>query len=240
MRRIPSVPLLVVILCGVGVIVTAAAGDRLASPSNNSQQYDDYFRKYSKRYFGDGFDWRLFKAQAIVESNLRPGVVSANGAHGVMQMMSGTFADARRRNKEFADINNPEWNIGAGIWYAHEEWSFWEEGADKKFHRHFMLGSYNAGHNPLVRAQKLAAAEKMNDKRWPTIEKVAARVPNWRYKEPLAYVGSVFVNLSSLDKKGQVKGPTISKENGDGRGLEDKLKGVLRLFKHLRFWDDSD
>src|SRR4029077_20355361 len=183
-------------------------------------------------------DWRIFKAQAIVESNLRPTALSSSGAHGIMQMMSSTYATARQRNKEFGDINNPEWNIAAGIWYAHEQWAFWESDAEKKFRRQFMLGSYNAGRGTLVRAQKLALAEKLNQRRWPTIEHVAPRVPNWRYKETLAYVGSVFVNLSSLDRKGRVKGPTISKDERGG-GLSDKLKSFLGLFKHLRLWDDD-
>jgi membrane-bound lytic murein transglycosylase F len=239
MRAIPVVPLFVVVLCGLYVVVTASTGRPPVAASHSYQQYDDYFRKYSKRYFGDGFDWRLFKAQAIVESNLKSNVVSASGARGVMQLMSPTFAAAQRRNKDFGDINNPEWNIAAGIWYAHEEWKFWNEQTDKKFQKHFMLGSYNAGHAPLLRAQKLAVAEKLNYKRWPTIEKVAERVPNWRYKETLAYVGGVFVNLSNLDRKGEVKGPTISKDNGDGTSLPDKVKHFLSLFKRVRFWDDE-
>jgi membrane-bound lytic murein transglycosylase F len=228
----------IVVLCGLCAIATAATGPVPTAASNSYQKYDDYFRKYSNRYFGDGFDWRLFKAQAIVESNLKPNVVSASGARGVMQLMSPTYADARRRNKDFGDIDNPEWNIAAGIWYAHEEWKFWDEHADRKFHRHFMLGSYNAGHAPLLRAQKLGAAEKLNQKQWPTIEKVAERVPNWRYRETLAYVGGVFVNLSNLDRKGAVKGPTISKDNGDGTSLPDKVKHFLSFFKRVRFWDD--
>ena len=34
--------------------------------------YDEIFRKYSKQYFGVGFDWKVFKAQAMTESNLNP------------------------------------------------------------------------------------------------------------------------------------------------------------------------
>ena len=34
---------------------------------NHVVKYDQYFSKYSKRYFGPGFDWHLFKAQAIAE-----------------------------------------------------------------------------------------------------------------------------------------------------------------------------
>jgi len=236
-RRIPLVALLIAALSGVGVILQAAADQKA---SDAYQRYDDQFRKYTKKYFGDGFDWRFFKAQALVESNLKPTVSSSSGARGLMQIMPATYAEAKRRNKDLGDISNPESNIAAGIWYAHEAWNFWDKGSDRKFRRQFMLGSYNAGHAPLMRAQKVAVSQKMNEKRWPTIEKVAPKVSNWRYKETLAYVGSVFANLSSLDRNGRVKGPTISKDNGDGSRLPDKLKSFLGLFKHLKFWDDDD
>jgi membrane-bound lytic murein transglycosylase F len=233
--------LLALVLASIGVgVVTAQSPAKppLVGPIDY-ERYDDHFRKYTDRYFGHGFDWRLFKAQAIVESNMRPNAVSSSGARGIMQMMSTTYAAARKANKEFgADMTNAEWNIAAGIWYAHEQWSAWEDNAEKKFHRQFMLGSYNAGRATLVRAQKQAISEKLNERRWPSIERVAPRVPNWRYKETLAYVGSVFANMSSLDRKGHVKGPTISKDENGG-GLPDKLKHFLGLFKHLKLWDDD-
>jgi hypothetical protein len=224
---------------GVGV-VTAQSPARPRSPVGpiDYERYDDHFKKYTDRYFGHGFDWRLFKAQAIVESNMRPTAVSSTGARGVMQIVTGTYAAARKANKELGEITNPESNIAAGIWYAHEQWESWENDAEKKFRRQFMLGSYNAGRGTLMRAQKLAISEKLNERRWPSIERVAPRVPNWRYKETLAYVGSVFANMSSLDRKGRVKGPTISKDDNGG-GLPDKLKHFLGLFKHLRLWDDD-
>jgi len=236
MKLPPCVLPLILASAGLAIVAAEPAGIQPPAPTNY-EKYDDHFKKYSERYFGDSVDWRLFKAQAIVESNLRPNVVSSSGARGIMQMMSATYADARKRNKDFRDINDPESNIAAGIWYAHEQWESWENDAEKKFRRQFMLGSYNAGRGTLIRAQKLALADKLNHKRWPTIEKVAPRVPNWRYKETLAYVGSVFANMSSMDRKGRIKGPTISKDPNGG-GLPDKLKQFLGLFKHLKLWDD--
>ena len=47
-----------------------------------SERYDDTFRKYGKRFFGVAFDWRLFKAQAITESNLDTAATSWVGARG--------------------------------------------------------------------------------------------------------------------------------------------------------------
>jgi len=203
------------------------------------ERFDTHFQKYTDRYFGKDVDWRFFKAQAIVESNMRPTVVSNAGARGIMQLTPPTFADIKKRNKEFGDILEPEWNIAAGIYYAHQQWMYWENEADKKFRRQFMLGSYNAGRGTLVRAQKMAAIEKLNERRWPTIEKIAPRVPNWRYKETLAYVTSVFANMSSIDKKGKVKGLVIWKDEKGLIALSDKLKQVLGVFKKLKFWDDD-
>jgi len=234
----PSGLLALLFSCAALAVVAAQPGTQSIGPIDY-ERYDTHFQKYSERYFGKDVDWRFFKAQAIVESNMRPTIVSSAGARGLMQLTPPTYADIRKRNKEFGDILNPEWNIAAGIWYAHEHWIFWEGEADKKFRRQFMLGSYNAGRATLVRAQKLAAGEKLNERRWPTIEKVAPRVPNWRYKETLAYVGSVFANMSSLDKKGRVKGPTISKDEKGLVALSDKLRQFLGLFKRLKLWDDD-
>ena len=39
-------------------------------------RYDPSFKKYAKRYFGAGTDWRWFKAQGMAESDLTPSVRS--------------------------------------------------------------------------------------------------------------------------------------------------------------------
>src|SRR5262245_26938034 len=39
------------------------AGPAWAQGRGRPDRYDETFRKYSKRYFGAGYDWRLFKAQ---------------------------------------------------------------------------------------------------------------------------------------------------------------------------------
>ena len=60
--------------------------------------YDRHFRKYSKRFFGVGFDWHFFKSQAVAESNLREEARSGAGAVGLMQIMPSTFEEIQDRN----------------------------------------------------------------------------------------------------------------------------------------------
>jgi len=62
------------VLLGVFAVVHTTASAPATSPDD--QKYDEFFKKYTARYFGNSADWRVFKAQAIVESGLRPTVVS--------------------------------------------------------------------------------------------------------------------------------------------------------------------
>ena len=67
---------------------------------NQFTKYDRHFSKYSKRYFGAGFDWRYFKAQAIAESGLQADARSRVGAIGIIQVMPRTFEDIRQQNPQ--------------------------------------------------------------------------------------------------------------------------------------------
>jgi membrane-bound lytic murein transglycosylase MltF len=215
----------------VFAVVHTTASARATSP--NDQKYDEFFKKYTARYFGNSVDWRVFKAQAIVESGLRKTVVSPVGARGVMQIMPATYADIKKRNKDapLRGIDDPESNIAAGIWYVRQDDTYWLRASDDKQHYQFTFGSYNAGRGTIMRAQKAAEAEKMNQRRWPSIEKIAPHVQNWRYKETLSYVVAIYANLDSIGRNGVVTGATISKDNGDGSTLPDKLKDFLDRFK---------
>jgi membrane-bound lytic murein transglycosylase F len=61
-----------------------------AQPRDPADRYDDTFRKAAKRSFGPAFDWRVFKAQGMAESNLDPLARSRVGARGLMQLMPST------------------------------------------------------------------------------------------------------------------------------------------------------
>ena len=79
----------------------------LAGESSWSTEYDQYFRKYAKRYFGPNVDWQWFKAQGIAESALRDDANSPAGAKGIMQILPSTFEEIREKNPQFFSIDEP-------------------------------------------------------------------------------------------------------------------------------------
>lgn len=199
--QLPAVAALVASL----VLVGSAAGQGVTN------RYDDVFRKYSKRFFGAGFDWRMFKAQAMTESNLRPDVSSRAGARGIMQLMPSTFLEVQSKNPGWASIDDPEWNIAAGIYYDRRLWRLWRDSVDTEDHRHFMFGSYNAGRSPILRAQGLARRRALDPRYWASIEAVAAHVRRWRHRETITYVQRIQGNLARMDERGRV----VRKETAD-------------------------
>jgi membrane-bound lytic murein transglycosylase F len=184
----------------VGVASTAGAQRRAPA----ADRYDDVFRKYSKRYFGVAYDWRVFKAQGMAESNLDTAATSYVGARGIMQLMPSTFKEIATRNPEMQRIDDAEWNIAAGIFYDRQLWRAWERDSVRDHRREFMLGSYNAGRRTILSAQEVARARQLDHRAWPSIENIAPRVARWRYRETLDYVRKVDMHHRRLDDKGRV------------------------------------
>lgn len=170
-----------------------------------TDRYDDTFRKYSKRFFGPGQDWRIFKAQAIAESNLSMNARSWVGARGIMQLMPRTFKEIQSKNPEFVSIEDPEWNIAAGIFYDAQLWTQWRSESLPDDRKRFMLGSYNAGRMTLLRAQGVARLKNLNHAAWESIRSVAPEVKNWRHGETLGYVEKIEKHYSRMDRNGQVR-----------------------------------
>ena len=172
--------------------ITRATGalERVAAARNArkiSARFDPAFRKYSKRYFGPAFDWRYFKAQGFAESGLKPDATSWVGARGVMQLMPSTYREIASHRPEFGPIDQPEWNIAAGIMHDRYLWQLWQRDVpDDEVHR-FMFGSYNAGEGTIARALGVAKT-KGGAPAWSSIEQVAPAVQHWRYSETLGYV----------------------------------------------------
>ncbi|MEO8635070.1 MAG: transglycosylase SLT domain-containing protein [Gemmatimonadales bacterium] len=179
----------------------------MASPlwsQANTSRFDDTFQKYSKRYFGVGYDWRTFKAQAITESNLDPNARSWVGARGIMQLMPSTFAEIQTKNSAFQSVDDQEWNIAAGIYYDRRLWRLWRDSVDQTDHDRFMFASYNAGRVPLLRAQTLARLRALDPRLWGSVAAVASEVPRWRHAETLTYVQRIGANLQRMDPRGRV------------------------------------
>jgi membrane-bound lytic murein transglycosylase MltF len=173
----------------VGSAIAEAAHERQMRKATN--RFDPTFRKYTKRYFGPGFDWHVFKAQAMAESELNPRARSRVGARGLMQLMPSTFASIQSKRPEFASIDDPEWNIAAGIMHSRYLWKLYSKDVGDAERLRFMYGSYNAGEGTIARARRVAAEARLDRARWASLEEVAPRVGRWRYSETLGYVRKV-------------------------------------------------
>ena len=164
-------------------------------------RYDDTFRRYSKRYFGPAFDWRWFKAQGMAESNLDSAATSRVGARGVMQLMPATYRAIQSKRPEFGAIDDPEWNIAAGIMHDRYLWKLWERKVSQEERFNFMFASYNAGEGTIGRAADTArVAAGVPTPAWAHVEQVAPRVPRWRYRETLGYVRKIDANYARLQR----------------------------------------
>ena len=172
-----------------GTAVQRAAEARAARKATT--RFDETFRKYSKRYFGPAFDWTHFKAQAMAESNLNPDATSYVGARGLMQLMPSTYQMIQTRRPELGAINDPEWNIAAGIMHDRYLWKLWSKEIGEPDRLTFMFASYNAGEGTIGRARAVAGAQKLDHAQWVTIESIAPTVPRWRYRETLDYVRKI-------------------------------------------------
>ena len=166
-----------------------------------SERYDPAFRKYTKRYFGPAFDWRYFKAQGFAESGLKPNATSWVGARGVMQLMPSTYREIASKRPDFGTIDQPEWNIAAGIMHDRYLWTLYQKNiSDEERHR-FMFASYNAGEGTINRAISMARAKEVGPPVWSSVELIAPTVGRWRYTETLGYVrriDSAYTKLRTL------------------------------------------
>ena len=176
-----------------------------AQGKRDADRYDPTFRKYSKRYFGVGYDWRVFKAQAMAESEMNPNARSWVGARGLMQLMPSTYNDIQSRASAFGSIDDPEWNIAAGILHDRGLWRRWERDSIDVDRREFMFASYNAGEGTIMNAQRACRERSLDQRAWQSVETVAPIVPRWRYRETLGYVRKIRNGMESLDEKGRVK-----------------------------------
>lgn len=180
----------------------ADAFERVAAARNArkiSVRFDPTFKKYSKRYFGPAFDWRYFKAQGFAESGLKPDATSWVGARGLMQLMPSTYREIASHRPEFGPIDQPEWNIAAGIMHDRYLWQLWQRDVPDDERHRFMFASYNAGEGTIARALTVART-KGGAPAWSSIEQIAPSVQRWRYTETLGYVKRIDSTYARLTR----------------------------------------
>jgi membrane-bound lytic murein transglycosylase F len=166
---------------------------------NKVVKFDKYFSKYSKRYFGPGFNWKYFKAQAIAESRLKPDAKSQVGAKGIMQIMPGTFKEIAYKNPSIKGSSlQPKWSISAGIYYDRLIWKFWKARRSFQDRLNFMFGSYNAGKGNILKAQKEAERHKLNSNLWKSIEKTLSKITGSHSRETIGYINKITLIMEVL------------------------------------------
>ncbi len=177
----------VALLFGMGP-QTARAYERY----NAVVKFDPYFKKYAKRFFGPGFEWRHFKAQAVAESRLKAGARSRVGALGVMQIMPATFQEILRKNPSIKGaLGQPRWNIAAGIYYDRQIWKLWRAERSFQDRLNFTFGAYNAGKGNVIKAQRIAKFKGLNPNTWSSIVMSLPKVTGRHSRETITYVDKI-------------------------------------------------
>jgi len=182
----------------ITIVLNAAAEAKAQKKATD--RYDPSFQKYTKRYFGVGFDWRPFKAQGMAESGLKPTARSRVGARGIMQLMPSTFQTIQTARPDFKSIDDPEHNIAAGIMHDRYLWTLYPASPGDERLR-FMFAAYNAGEGTIKKARTEATKESLDAEMWTSVEAVAPKVKPWRYRETLGYVKTIDANRAKLSTK---------------------------------------
>lgn len=158
----------------LGLLPSVGAGGAFKHVKHKywTDDYDRHFRKYSKHYFGPNFSWHWFKAQGIAESGLKKNATSTAGAKGIMQILPSTFADIVKKNPEIGAINDPKWNIAAGIFYDRQLYKKWQKKEIPRDERlSYTFASYNAGYTNILKAfNKTAKAKQSKPTTWKEIK----------------------------------------------------------------------
>ena len=159
---------------------------------NRIKKFDRHFSKYSKRFFGPGFDWHFFKAQAVAESGLEVSAKSGVGAVGLMQVMPRTYKEIQAKNPAIKGIlRQPRWNIAAGIYYDRALWNLWKAERPRQDRINFMFGSYNAGKGNILKAQKAAEKRRLNPNLWESIESALPEITGKHSRETISYIDKI-------------------------------------------------
>ena len=187
----------------------AAQGLGSVADDRWTRNYDEHFRKYSKHYFGPNVDWRWFKAQAIVESGLKTRSRGTHGGRGVMQIKPTTFAEIKKQNPHFIDIEQPRWNIAAGVYYMRSMFDKWQDRRPVKNRLAFAFGSYNAGHGRMLRAVSRTRDKGKSVHRWDHVAPQAPPVTRHYVRKIFSLMGQPMAGKKAHEARAHTQTSTL-------------------------------
>jgi membrane-bound lytic murein transglycosylase F len=162
--------------------------DYLNSGGGKLSSFDKLFKKEAKKY---NMEWHIIGAIVQQESNFTPYIKGKGGAFGLMQFMPGT---GKRYGVHAA--SSPASQIKAGMKKIVADFKLWNDIPDYQQRIKFVFATYNAGHSPIEKAQKLAVEKGLNPLVWDNNVEVVLRKRKGR--RVASYVKEVYHRYQTL------------------------------------------
>jgi hypothetical protein len=146
---------------------------------DRKDRWDSLIRYWVEKIWPD-VDWRLIKAQAMVESNMDPKAVSPAGARGLLQLMPRTDLEIDGE----LDGTDVEGNLKDGITYLREQYLHFPEIPDEIERFWFALAAYNGGRGYVNKAIGLAYEQEFGEPTPHSLERARrGRWQRWDFTE---------------------------------------------------------
>ena len=138
---------------------TRVKSDLYSKEGNRISEYDEVIQSNAETI---NWDWRFLASQVFQESRFDPNEKSWVGAVGLMQVMPKTA-----KSYGYTNILKPDNNLKAGIAHLSYLNNYWKKHVSDSLERvKFILASYNAGHNHVQDARKLAEKLGYDSNTW--------------------------------------------------------------------------
>ena len=138
---------------------TRAKSDLYSKEGNRISEYDEVIQRNAEVI---NWDWRFLASQIYQESRFDPKEKSWVGAVGLMQLMPKTA-----KSYGYKNLTKPETNLKAGVAHLSYLNEYWNEHIPDSLERvKFILASYNAGHNHVQDARRLAEKLGYDENVW--------------------------------------------------------------------------
>lgn len=190
----------ILLLAALAFVLIAAPADARRGYRCHAEgvtdRFDEMFQRATRRHLPPGFDWCLWKAQAMAESNLRPDAQSPVGAIGIAQILPSTARDVAKRlgRSSAGNLRDAGNSIALGaayLAYLHRVWSY-----PRPPWCRFQLAaaSYNAGAGRIIAAQKASGGRRC----WGHIAAFLPQITGKHAEETLSYINRITANYLRL------------------------------------------